>query len=541
MILFGLILSCSLDTAKERAYETLETRPLPAPRLLRRISLDLLGVLPSKEALNEVESNPNAVSEWAKIWLSDPRIEDRMVHLLNEKWHTRIDDSPVIFYEEYLNYAGNPENEYAVERAIMEEPLRIMTNVLLHNEPWQNIVMADWTMANEILDPIWPITYSGPTGWERVSWTDERPAAGVLSSTGLWRRYYSTVSNMNRLRAASISKLLLCEDYTTRQITFSELEISEESLENAIQTNPYCLGCHASLDPIAASLFGFYALRPENIDEVDYYHPEREAMAESALGVSPAWFGDPLNGLNELGQHIAEDPRFIRCTVETWSTLLWRRPIESQDFEQIEALRQDFVKNEYRPHELVLSIIDTPTYQAGSTIPEASDRTIDNEATFRLMMPDQYSSVLKELTGFKWMYQGFDQMDNDTYGHRILSGGVDGTYVLEPQKTPTISQILVVQRLSEAAAGFVVQRELIDGEGEQLIFKAVSLQTQSNEDQFTELLLDLHWRLYGIRAADKWVSEIKLMWDIINSESGPDEAWKALLSAMFQDPMMMGY
>ena len=58
----------------------------------------------------------------------------------------------------------------------------------------------------------------------------------------------------------------------------------------------------------AAALFGFYPLLPENADEVDHYHPEREAMAESAMGVSPAWFGDPLNGLNELGQHIAEDP-----------------------------------------------------------------------------------------------------------------------------------------------------------------------------------------------------------------------------------------
>ena len=119
------LLSCKNDTpnSEDTALDSV-TIPLEGPRLLRRISLDLLGVLPPIDALDAVEADPSAIQRHAAEWLQDPRLEDRMVHLLNERWHTRIDHSPVILYEEYNVFADDPANEYPVERAIMEEPLR---------------------------------------------------------------------------------------------------------------------------------------------------------------------------------------------------------------------------------------------------------------------------------------------------------------------------------------------------------------------------------------------------------------------------------
>jgi hypothetical protein len=54
-------------------------------------------------------------------------------------------------------------------------------------------------------------------GVSRV-WTyaDGRPAAGVLSTNGLWWRYPSTASNGNRKRADTPSRIFLCHDYTNR-------------------------------------------------------------------------------------------------------------------------------------------------------------------------------------------------------------------------------------------------------------------------------------------------------------------------------------
>ena len=104
------LLSCKNDTpnSEDTALDSV-TIPLEGPRLLRRISLDLLGVLPPIDALDAVEADPSAIQRHAAEWLQDPRLEDRMVHLLNERC-TPIDHSPVIFYEEYNVFADDPAN-----------------------------------------------------------------------------------------------------------------------------------------------------------------------------------------------------------------------------------------------------------------------------------------------------------------------------------------------------------------------------------------------------------------------------------------------
>ena len=206
MMLVVLLLSCQSSAPQE----TIEYS-IPPAQLLRKISLDIRGLLPSVEAMQEVTNHPQTLDKWIELYLHSPELKERWVHLLNERWHTRIDFSPVIFYEEYYVFSQDPTLEYAVERSIMEEPLRLMTEVLSNDDPWSTVVTADWSMGNGLLAEIWPIEYAGAGEWAVVQWTDQRPAAGVLSSTGLWKRYHSTSSNMNRQRAAALSKLLLCE------------------------------------------------------------------------------------------------------------------------------------------------------------------------------------------------------------------------------------------------------------------------------------------------------------------------------------------
>ena len=284
---------------------------LDAPRLLRRISLDLRGVLPSTEELDHVESQPEAVWNYRDAWLADPRLEGRLVQLLAERWHTRVDD----FLVQYLDYqalASEPGQLLRFERSVGEEPLRLLARIAVSDRPWTDVVTTDHTMADERLASIWPLERQDGTGWQVASYTDGRPAAGVLATNGLWWRYYTTRSNANRARVAAISRLLVCEDYAARTITFAEDDAlaAGADLEDALQESPYCQGCHAGLDPIAAALYGFWSANEYQTDEIDTYHPERERLGSTVLGVQPAWYGDPVAGLHELGAHIASDPLF---------------------------------------------------------------------------------------------------------------------------------------------------------------------------------------------------------------------------------------
>ena len=107
-------------------------------------------------------------------------------------------------------------------------------------------------------------------------------------------------------------------------------------------------------------------------------------------------------------------------------------------------------------------------------------------------------------------------------------------------KSPTVSQILVIQRLSEAAAGWIVENELVDGNARR-VFTEIELSTASSDNAFDRQLKRLHWQFFGERATAEWIDGIRELWAVVEEDTDPQEAWQAVLSAILQDPKMMGY
>jgi hypothetical protein len=516
---------------------------LDPPRLLRRMSLDLRGVLPTVAELDAVEADPDAIAEVRDEFLADPRLEERLVDLFAERWYTEVDDY-LIFYQEYQAFEGTSGLEYPWERAVGDEPLRLMAHVAVTDAPWSDIVTANYTMADELLAQVWPIAYpAGGTGWQVSTYTDGRPAAGVLATNGLWWRYYTTVSNYNRGRAAAIARLLLCVDYLSRPVSFTNnvAIVDEAGIEEALRTNPYCMGCHSSLDPMASSLFGFWVANEYNIFEMQTYHPEREPLGETLLGVAPAWYGAPIDGLAELGQEIAADPRFARCTAQSMAESLWRREVTVDDFDRVDALRQAYLDDGEELKPLLRAITDTAVYRAGGLGADATAAQVAGENTSRMIDARLLSSMLHDLTGFIWIWEGFEQLRNDTYGYRILGGAVDGAYVTRPQRTPGLTWSLTVQRAAEAAATFAVNHELATPGATNRLFHYADPDARPGDATFTRELTELDWRLSGRRpsAADQAGQEE--LWSAIEAGAGAEAAWVGLVSALLRDPDVVSY
>lgn len=528
------------DTApRERVEADPASSPLPAPRLLRRISLDLRGVLPTAGELDAVEADPDAIWPLRDAWLEDPRLEDRLMHLLAERWHTRVDE----FLVQYLDYqalAYDPQNALRFERSVGEEPLRLLARIAVSDRPWTDAVTADHTMADPRLAAIWPMEREAGEGWQRASYTDGRPAAGVLSTNGLWWRYYSTRSNANRARVAALTRLLVCEDYGARTITFGEDDglASGDGLEDTLRESPYCQGCHAGIDPVAAALFGFWAANEYQTNEIDTYHPEREPLGQSMLGVSPAWYGDPVAGLHELGAHIAADPRFSRCGAETFAALLWRRDIGPADRDDLDALRLGFEAEGMRVRPLLAAITETEAYAAGGAHPDADDEDAARDPALRLLAPNALSSAVAELTGFSWTADGMDALDDDTTGYRNLAGGVDGRAVTRPQEGPGLTRALVTQRLAESAAWHVVHRDLEAG-GTPALLIGVDLQTTATDPALTDALDALCWRMLGQRPSTATQAGLLAIWQGVSEDEGPAAAWAAVLTALLRHPLFV--
>jgi hypothetical protein len=536
-----LLLACTggAPTPEDSAAQT-PLVDLPAPLLLRRMSLDLRGTVPTEAELARVEADPAELDTLRDELLDDPRLEGRLITLFAERFHTRLDEFEVRYYD----YNFDVSEEYTFESAVGEEPLRLMAHVAMTDAPWSDIVTADYTMANEVLGEIWPLDYPDDmSGWMTSTYTDGRPAAGILATNGLWWRYVTNTSNQNRSRAAAISRLLLCFDMLSRPVSFSGALSSladAEGTATAIRTNPACVTCHSSIEPLSASLFGFWVATSYNPLELGTYHAEREAMGEDVLDVTPAYFGEPIEGLVDLGGAIASDPRFWSCSAETAAEMLWRRPVELTDFDRVEALRGSLLEADGRFRPLLAAVTDTPEYRAGAFADSATDADIAREMTWRMLTAEQLAAAIEDLTGFRWVYEGYDQLSNDYYGYRVLSGGVDGYAVGRPQGEPGLTWTLVVKRLAQAAADHAVAEEL-EGGAERRLFGAITLTDRPGDPAFTAELERLHWRLLARRVDSERLAAVEALWTDVEAEDGPAAAWATVVSALFRDPEFVGY
>jgi hypothetical protein len=482
--------------------------------LLARISLDLRGVRPSLEELAAVEADPDALSRLADSYLEDPRFGDRVADLFALAYRTRLDR----FTPDAAEFGMDAASDPAFQAAIGDEPLRLLAYIAMNDRPWTEIATADYTMANEVLAQAWPVAYpEGATGWQPVSWTDGRPPAGVLSTNGLWWRYTSTMENYNRGRANAASRILLCQDFLARPVSFPRSDAAPGSEELLAQTatDPSCTPCHYPLDPLGSFFYGF-----DYFYEPYYMTPEYNRHAEQGwlggTGLAPSYFGQPASGLDQLGALIAADPRFVSCTVEQVFEGLLHREAEVGEFGRLVSHREAFLDGDLRLKALVRSMIADDVYTGRS-----------DAFTRKLLPAEILASAVEDLTGYRWRAAGYDLLTTDTTGFRTLAGGFDGSAVTQPIRRPNPTVVLVQQRLAELAAPWAVEHASENG-----------LFGDADPDETIDLLFR---RTLSRPPTPAEALEARALWDVVQAEVDTDEARAAVLTLLLRHPDFLLY
>ncbi|HNC95216.1 MAG TPA: hypothetical protein PKW90_03765 [Myxococcota bacterium] len=527
-----LFLACP---AEPEPAPTVELLPLEAPLLARRMSIDLRGVLPSIEELDRVEADPSTLTELREQWLGDPLFEERLVELYQEGWGTRVDEFRGYYFDFDL-----PETEnYHFLRAIGEEPLRVAARVVAQDFPYSELVTADWTMANPMLAEIFPIDRpEGDSEWVPSTYTDQRPSAGILTTNGLWWRYISPINNYNRARTAAVLDLLVCEDLLSRPVVFSAaLSTAPSEVAEAVREEPACLACHATVEPIAATFFGFLDVDDQSAREMSRYHPEREHEGVDTLGVETAWYGEPVNGLEELGRAIGRDSRFVDCGVQTMAEGMLRRPVEDSDVAMLRDAREAVVDSGLQMKAALRVITDSPAYQAGKL---GSGTGGESQSTRRILVATQLRSILRELSGFVWQRGGAEQLDWDQTGFRVMGGSVDGDLLSAPQQTPGLTWALLTRRTAQMAARSVADQDL--GGSSPRLLLGVDRSTRPGDPAFDAQLSQLYWRLLAQRADAPTREALSRLWsESYAVQNSTTDAWGAVLTVLLRDPEFLTY
>lgn len=517
---------------------------------LTRASMVLRGVRPSVEDLRAVDADPNALPAIVDRYLESPEFGETIRELHNSTLLMRI-EQPQFTFPNIGPLASATARDI---NSLYEEPLRLIEDIVMSDQPYTKIVTADYTMANATSAAVWGLEHTGAAGtWTRTHYTDGRAPLGILVTNALFDRWRSTGFNYNRGRANLVSRALLCHDFLASDIIIdTSVDLSDpDVVANAVVANPSCAGCHQTLDPLASYLFAFKRqIGPVQVDAYPqtFYTPNTANQWRTTNKRPPMFFGQDTGGTGSmagLGEAIASDPRFAQCTATRFASYFTEVAQGDVSNVWVAKLQKSFVDSNYSAKQLAKAIVLSDELRISHDTDATAAETTVGELKVR---PDQLNRMLRDLTGFAWStdstlklrgttYGESDLLDSDFIGFRVLAGGIDGYFVTESVHTMNATSSLVAKQAAAAAADFVVEHDLAAPLAQRTLFSEAAVDATDPNIIRKELAL-LHARIYGELVApdSPEVDETYALYDeAFTATNNRSRAWKLTLIGMLSN------
>lgn len=440
---------------------------------LMRVSMALRGVRPSIEDIETIEKDPTAIAALIDGYLESAEFGETVMDLHNEAWLLR--DETTLF-PAVDDLAGRPVAE--VNRSVTDAPLELIRHIVQSDRPYTDIVTTSDVRADADVARLWGVPYSGSGDWETTQWTDGRPAAGILSSSWVFYRHISVGLNYNRGRANRVSTALLCYNFLNTDVSIdSPIDLSDpDAVAQAVTTQPECVSCHQTLDPLASFFWGHVgAVNTGAITDypVPYYNPSFEVAWQFLGTPAPGFFGSPGTDLEDLGAMIAADPGFANCAARRFSGYLTQRDPDNVPLLEVDELANRFSEGGFHAKELAKEVVLSEAFRGAET-PE-----------YLIVRPAQWARMIEDLTGYNMDFDfPFDiggapfgtvnLADSDLLGFRTLGGGIDARFVTTPSHSMNPTASLFMRTFAADAAGTVVDEDFAQPASERRLLTLVS-------------------------------------------------------------------
>ena len=356
-------------------------------------------------------------------------------------------------------------------KAIRGEPLELIAHVVRKDRPFTEIMTADYMMVSpysargygifeQVKDrfenPENPFEYvptklpalKARNGKVQESKTGFYPHAGLLSMFHYLRRYPTTETNRNRLRARM---------YYQHFLGINIMELADQVADAAAIDTKYetpwmeaadCVVCHRTIDPVAGLFQDFY-------NEEGHYGQRKDGWFEDMF--VPGLEGENLpkeekwRSLQWLASRTAKDPRFaVAMTEHVWYLLSGRIALRPpQDIEdplftprrraysmqrrEIAEVAKRFAQANFNLKLVFKELAKSPFYRADGlkAVVEHPHRKAElhDLGVTRLLAPEQLERKIEALFGKRWGKVAKEM--------KILYGGINSQSVTERLPEPS--------------------------------------------------------------------------------------------------------
>jgi len=529
-------------------------------RLLRRLTLSLAARLPTAEEQAKVDKNSlDAIAPILDAIMKEEAFYDRLAESFNDIFLTRgyVDnaetllsynhfDKTRLWYQKYdLSHITDPKERQRADwkladvyrESLLREPMELIKHIVRNDRPFTELVTADYLMVSphsargyglfeelkdQFKNPDDPFEYI-PARLKALVSREPRssqktptgffPHAGILSSFHYLKRFPTTETNRNRLRARMYYQHFLGIDVMELAPRVSDAAAVSKKYEIPTMQAAECVVCHKTIDPIAG-LFQDYQTKDNDYGPMkegwfkDMFGPGREGVD---LPDAERWRVIPW-----LGEQTAKDPRFAVAMVEhVWYIMTGRKALlPPQDIEdsaftskrrayrmqrdEIESIARRFAENGFNLKDVFKALAASPFYQVdGLAVAAKHPRRraeLDDLGLVRLLSPEQLEDKIEAIFGKRW-----GQLREQT---AILYGGIDSKEITERIADPSGAMGAIQRIMANDVACKNVPLDFLTKASERRLFPNIEPDVlpgvnKEDDNRIREAILYLHERLLG--------------------------------------------
>ncbi|MDA1015401.1 MAG: hypothetical protein O3A00_13235 [Planctomycetota bacterium] len=529
-------------------------------RLLRRVTLSLAGRLPTVEEQKMVaQHGDSAIGGILDGIMNEDAFFIRLKEGFNDIYLTLGYDGngeEVLSYDHFqptrLWYQKHdltkfPEKERQRARwsladvyrdAIRREPLELIDYIVRNNRPFTELATADYIMVSPysargygvfdemrqtFKDEDDPFEYhpvklkalKSRNGKVQKSETGLYPHAGFLSMFHYLRRYPTTETNRNRLRARMYYQHFLGVDVMALAPRVMDAAAVSAKFKVPTMQAADCVVCHKAIDPVAG-LF-------QDFNEGGHLGPRKDGWYSDMFG--PGLEGEDLpdsdrwRALQWLGERTAKDPRFaVAMTEHVYYILMGRQVLQApadiddslfgarrRAFQEqrklIEEVAERFAASKFNLKTAFKELVQSKFYRVDGLATAADDPTraaeLDDVGLVRLLTPEQLERKIEAVFGRKW-----GRLVHRESKFEILYGGIDSRSVTERMTEPSGAMGAIQRIMANDVACQNVSLDFTKPKAERRLFPHIERTvypdgTAAAESQIRTAIVHLHQHILG--------------------------------------------